>query len=330
MSYPNQLPYGDSTYVISPPPIDGQLQPGTTYTFTFTLTNPLAGQVYLPIFQGTPAGYVNNNQLTWPIGQTPAVIVTIPNPFNPSNPYVGEPRAQINGNVVVFTVPIGNNFIGPYWIPNIGSRPWDKVPDTSSTPRFFWSVQNQQLDVACYLKGTKILCLTDDIEAYTPIENMIPGQLVKTLNHGYVPVKHIASTMLYQRNSNLNPKNKMYVLRKENYPELVEDLYITGGHSIMVDNLSPKETEDTNYIWKDCLKIDDKYKLLTMINNKAEVCEDGNYEIYHLVLDGTCESYCIYANGILSETMSESYLLENSNLVIRNHQKNLIPEDPFC
>jgi hypothetical protein len=285
---------------ITPAPPGGILQPGSTYTFQFNGTNfpPLSAVMYLPIFQGSP-----------------------PDPYVPP-PRSPPPLLDIQSqsisvlNQATFIVTIPNNFAGSYWIPDLGSRNW-----ASPVPRLSWNVTNKDINVACYLEGTNILCVMNDTETYIPIENIKVGTLVKTLYHGNVPVKYNAHMTIYSKKDNKITKDNLYVLKKEKYTELIEDLYITGGHSILVKDLTLKQKSDTLYVWNNLEMIDDKFKLLTFLNDNAEICDDGVYVVYHLVLEGN-QAYCIYANGLLSETMSEKYLFENTNMKINGQSDN--------
>jgi hypothetical protein len=100
--------------------------------------------------------------------------------------------------------------------------------------------------------------------------------------------------------------NKIYKLAKEYYDELFDDLYINGGHSILVDTLTEEENRITLKLFGGYKKIGDKIRLLTYINQKAiPINNDFRYEMYHI---STGEEEGIYANGILTE----SYNFENN------------------
>ena len=140
------------------------------------------------------------------------------------------------------------------------------------------------LTVNCYVKGTKILCLIDDEEKYIKIENIKKGMLIKTYKHGYkkVILKGI-NTIL---NTTIHTFNKIYVMKKEINSDLIDDLYVCGQHSILVDNLTESQIEKSLKKWSKILKIDDKYLLMAYVNeNFEEVNNDEMYTIYHLVLE---------------------------------------------
>jgi glutamine amidotransferase PdxT len=44
--------------------------------------------------------------------------------------------------------------------------------------------------------------------------------------------------------------SSMYKMKKTNDNSLIEDLIVTGGHSILVDKLTEEETEKTLKIWE--------------------------------------------------------------------------------
>ena len=96
--------------------------------------------------------------------------------------------------------------------------------------------------------------------------------------------------------------NKIYKLAKEDYEVLFEDLYVNGGHSILVDTLTEEENRINLKLFKGYKKIGDKIKLLTYINQKAiPINDDFRYEMYHI---STGEEEGIYANGILTESFN--------------------------
>ena len=163
---------------------------------------------------------------------------------------------------------------------------------------------SELLDPICFVKGTKILCFLNETEVYIPIENLTTDHYVKTYANGYKKYPIINST---RRPVTKKQKiNKIYKLAKEDYAELFEDLYVNGGHSILVDTLTEEENRINLKLFGGYKKIEDKIRLLTYINQKAiPVNNDFRYDMYHIT---TGEEEGIYANGILTE----SYNLENN------------------
>ena len=158
----------------------------------------------------------------------------------------------------------------------------------------------------CFQKGTQILC---ENEVYVPIENIKIGDFVKTYKHGYQKVIMCKNTRScdYVRNS----KNQIHVYKKASNPDLIEDLYLTGGHSLLLDALSEtefKNMKETLYTEIN-LMVEDKYKLMCCFNNNIEISPQQNVELYRFTLEPPENAkhshvYGIWANGILSESNS--------------------------
>jgi len=174
-----------------------------------------------------------------------------------------------------------------------------------------------QSSVPCFKDDSKILCFKEGKELYVKVQDIRKGDLVKTLKHGYVPVNMIGTTKLYNSGDVLRGKNKLYVCSLNKYPELTEDLIITGCHSILVDNISEKERADTLELLGYIMITDNKYRLMACLDERATpFLEEGVFNIWHIALDNTdyYMNYGIYANGLLVETCSKRYLKELSGM----------------
>ena len=171
--------------------------------------------------------------------------------------------------------------------------------------------------VPCFKEDTKILCFINNEEKYIPIQNIRKGILVKTLKNGYVPVKLIGKSKLYNSGNRERIKERLYKCVKDKYPTLFEDLYITGCHSILVETLTREQKEKTREMLTMLYKTEDLFRLMACLDEKAEPFEEeGLYTIWHLALDNEdyYMNYGIYANGLLVETCSQRYLKELSNM----------------
>ena len=174
----------------------------------------------------------------------------------------------------------------------------DPIP---SNPNFF----------PCFKEGSKILCLIDDTEVYVPIQNIRKGFLIKTFTSGYKPVYMIGHRKIYNPDDDLRSKNRLYKLTKDNYPTLLEQLILTGCHSILVDRLTEEQEKDTREDVGKLYITETKYRLFTYLDNKAKPYEkEGLHEIWHLALenDDYYMNYGIWANGLLVETTSKSFM----------------------
>jgi len=166
--------------------------------------------------------------------------------------------------------------------------------------------------IPCFNKDTKILTTN----GYVPIQDLRKGDLVKTINHGFVPINMIGCKTITNSKDEI-PPNKLFVCSNENYPEITEDLYITGLHSILVDELTQEEESNLFELFGKMFVTDGKYRLPVFMDKRANLYEEsGEYTIYHIALDHDHElmNYGIYANGLLVETCCIKYLKEHSNM----------------
>ena len=175
-----------------------------------------------------------------------------------------------------------------------------------------------QVYIPCFKEDSKILCLTSHMtEEYIPIQYIRKGTLVKTYRNGYVPVDMIGKSVISNPGGNSRIKNKLYKCTKENYPDLIEDLYITGCHSILVQQLTEEQTDKTIDALDKIYMTDGKYRLMAYLDDRAIPYEKtGSFNIWHLALenDDYYMNYGIYANGLLVESTSKRYMKELSGL----------------
>jgi hypothetical protein len=167
----------------------------------------------------------------------------------------------------------------------------------------------------CFNKDTKILTSN----GYVPIQNLRNGDIIKTYLHGYVPIYAIGYREMYNDNSNDNIKDKLYVCSKSEYSEIIEDLVITGCHSILVDEFKEGEREKTIKILGKIYETDEKYRLPACVDSRAKPYNsEGKFTIYHIALehDDYFMNYGIYANGLLVESCSKRYLIELSGMTL--------------
>ncbi len=192
----------------------------------------------------------------------------------------------------------GNIFL----IFQIGNGGFDTEPLFTLTDVYFSTTP------FCYNEGTQILCINSvGEEEYRAIENIRVGHLVKTYKHGAKAVTHIGKGEMI--NSRTNPIYCMYKLPKTG--DMIDDLIVLGGHSILVDKYDSEEQEkDTVSTMGRVGKIEDKYLLLAKSSPLFTKMPEGEkHTYYHLVLDNTGNEfvhYGIWANGVLSESCSEA------------------------
>lgn len=160
----------------------------------------------------------------------------------------------------------------------------------------------------CFKEDSEILCLIDNKETYVKIQDMKPNMLVKTYNEGYVPIYSIGwfhLTNEVNEDGNRHP-NGLFELTKEKYPQLTNNLVLTGRHSILVKDLNKEEIIDHSFHknWK----IQEHYKLPCFANKNAiQYQENGLFKIWSFCLkaDDSSKNFGIYANGLLVESTNK-------------------------
>jgi hypothetical protein len=171
----------------------------------------------------------------------------------------------------------------------------------------------------CFLEGTKILCFDPETqqEVERPIETLRRGTLVKTTYSGYKAVDTIGTSKIYNPANSMRSLNRLYKCSKENYPDLKEDLVITGCHSILVQELTEEERALSLELQGKIYATDRLYRLIAAADKRAQPYEkEGVFNIWHLALENTNYyfNYGIYANGLLVETTSLRMIKEQSGM----------------
>jgi hypothetical protein len=221
---------------------------------------------------------------------------------NPSVVFTGS--TSVGGNPIYITIPV--NLSEPFetYCFNtdlIGNNcDYDLLPSTL------------EIQTLCFIEGTKILTLHD---GYIPIQHLEPGTLIKTYGiHQFLPLKYLYKTKINYKKTN-NKLNKLFKYEKHRFG-LIEDLVVSGGHSILVDELNDNEKKLTNQFWNEHERIENKYKLLACIDSRnTEFEQEGIYNMYQIVLESeeANKQFGIYANGILTETMSIDFYKQHTS-----------------
>ena len=193
--------------------------------------------------------------------------------------------------------------------PALSGKPWISIASNSNGTKLVACEYNVSIwtsssnEIICFKEDTLILTK----EGYKPIQTLRKGDLIKTLYHEYKAIEMIVKSEMYHEASKERIKDQLYKCSKENYPELVEDLIITGSHCILVDELN-EYTEKTIELLGKIFITDNKYRLPACIDGRSCVYEiPGPYTIYHLSLENEYDytNYGIYANGLLVESCSK-------------------------
>jgi hypothetical protein len=167
-------------------------------------------------------------------------------------------------------------------------------------------------NVVCFKEGSQIL--TKD--GYRPVEELRKGDLIQTVEHGFLPIDMIGKREIVHEALNERIKNQLY---RCNHEDVFDELIITGCHSILVEDFfSEEQREKTMEHNKGRVFItDNHYRLPAFLDDRASVYEAaGTYTIYHFALENEdyYMNYGVYANGLLVETCSKRYLKEIANM----------------
>jgi hypothetical protein len=168
--------------------------------------------------------------------------------------------------------------------------------------------------IPCFKLDTKILTN----EGYRPVQDLRKGDLVQTCQHGLIPINMIGHKVV-TNSKDATPVDKLFVCSPQNYPEVFEHLYITGLHSILVDDLTEEQESSIYELIGKIYVTDNKLRLPIFMDKKAKMHdEEGEYDVYHIALDHEHElmNYGIYANGLLVETCCIKYLRDLSRMTI--------------
>ncbi len=170
----------------------------------------------------------------------------------------------------------------------------------------------------CFLEGTKVLCLVDGKEEYVQVEELKKDTLVKTSLDGYKPIVLIGKGTINNPGNDERIESRLYKCSPSKYPELSEDLYITGGHSILEFPITEKQKEDIIKHLGKLFVTDTKYRLIACVDERAKPWNsEGVYTIWHFALehDNDEMNYGVYVNGgLLVETCCIKTLKSKSNM----------------
>lgn len=205
------------------------------------------------------------------------------------------------GNSLLSSIPISNG--------NIGS-PSSESPITIPSVSVAGIVTFPPEETICFLEGTKILCYYHNKEIYLPVEQLTARILVKTFKNGYLPINFIGSKEVYH--CERNPK--LYQCSRNKYPELIENLVITGGHGILIDELTEKQRNKINKIFV----TDGKYRLFSKYDERSKPYgKKGLFKVYHFSLENRDKNrnYGVYANGLLVESCFEDTIKLNMKII---------------
>ena len=215
----------------------------------------------------------------------------------------------------VYTL-VGNTINTTYTISNLNPySTYNFAVNAFNTQGLFSSYALVTLNTACFKEGTKILYFNENTneEEYIEVEKLRKGMKVKTHTDGLVKIELIGKSVLYNSYKEKKNKDGLYKLDKNDHPELFEDLYMTGAHSILVDEITEEQQKDIKETLGNIYITKDKYRLPMCLAELAQPYNEvDEFVIWHFALenDSYYENYGVYANGLLVETTSIRYMKE--------------------
>ena len=321
------------TYINSNIANNGPTQ--TQYNFNITGLNGLSKTIY--VYAKNTAGNTTPVSITSRINNVPSrpnsysasfsldtgLQVSITDTNNPSSNNVfyyyyyfrvGDTAPNQSGNIAVYSNSYvslsANSYTSSFYIPNLLKGDYNiYVAAVNSYGANIYTPAIPPVSVICFKHDSRILTN----RGYKKIQHLKKGDLVKTFQDGFKPVHQIGKKEIEHTPTLERSKNHLYKCSPSQYPELFEDLVLTGCHSILVDDFVDEEqiqkTEETlgsaNYI------TDGKWRLPVCADRRASIYERaGKYTVYHVALenDDYYMNYGIYANGLLVESTSKRFL----------------------
>jgi len=235
-------------------------------------------------------GSLSNNNFTLQWNDTNQILATTATLYINNIPVSTISISQSTNTIIFNNIDLTQFQFDSYPIQVIGNNSYNETASIN-------------FDVTCFLEGTEILCLIDNEEKYIKIEDISDDTMIKTYKHGY-------KKLLLKSHQKVH--NNIVCMKKDSLNNNVpfNDLKVTTGHSMLVDNLTDDEITEIEK-WNPVKKIDDKFLILSRVSKYFEeydIKELNN--VYHLILeaDDLDTQYGIYANGVLMESMSKQFL----------------------
>lgn len=189
----------------------------------------------------------------------------------------------------------GDNYVGTYG---------GDVVETNVTTSP--NIPGSEPAVHCFGAMSRLLAwsMRTGIEEYVRITELEPGiHFLKTAEDGYKPLRHLHSSIISNPCTDDRTIHRLYKLPKNSFKELDEDLILTGGHGVLVQQLSDTQKEQSCEYYGNVYTTGSYFRWFPSLDSRAEPytdkCGVGDQVVYHVVLDNSDEflNYGIYCNG---------------------------------
>ncbi len=285
--------------------------PPLTFTWPDNTGNPGSPAFSAPVPANAGLDFTGWIEFTSTGGNYPITPVMPPDPIVNRQQYWAQGVAGTpNISVDIIASVIENNLTFP------------ATPPPPTTSQIINVMPYYQSPVAiCFKEDSEILTYDEsaDKESYVKVQDLRKGMLVKTLRSGYVPVKIATTSKIYNPGNSHRSESRLYRCPKSAFPELKEDLIITGHHSILVDNLTEEQINEIQETYGRIYITEKKYRLPAFVDERTVPYEEeGTFNIYHFALENSNvkANYGVYANGgsgLESPNAFSGLLVESAN-----------------
>ena len=168
------------------------------------------------------------------------------------------------------------------------------------------SLATSGLPIVGFAEGTMILCKVGEVEQYVAIQDLRKESLVKTPG-GYRAVNIVGSRAVVIPESSERPADRLYTLSKDKFPDLTQDLTVSGRRGILIDNATDADKRCTISAMGHLCNVDHKFCLPVCAHADAALSSTvGAVTLYNFSLGGRklTEVHGVYANGLLVDHSS--------------------------
>lgn len=245
-------------------------------TVTTPEETPLEGNLFAPTATSTVTQFVVGTTV-YAVGET-AYRTEGELTVNADGSYIFTPAPNYNGPgpVTTYTVDDGASIETSSLIINVAPAP-ETLPDPTG--------------VICFMQGTRIA--TPDGE--TPIEDLVVGDIIQTLDHGLRPLRWIGCRHLGARELTENPNLRPIRIRKNvvGTDQSIDDLIVSPQHRILVASKVAKRMFDSPEVL-----VAAKHLLVIEGVDVAFYFETVTY--FHILFD---QHEIVFANGVGAESL---------------------------
>jgi titin len=165
--------------------------------------------------------------------------------------------------------------------------------------------------IPCFARGTKILTN----KGYRRIETLERGDMVETLRNKFVAIHTIGRrAVTAPPATDARSPDHLYRCSPNAYPEVFEDLYMTGYHAVLSKTLTGAHRDKVRALYGNrTLKTDGMFRVPVCTDDRATVVPtEGEFDIYNFALEATDPyiNYGVYANGLLVESSSIRFMTD--------------------